>query len=80
MAVLTHTSRLISPTLHATDAVPPTTTAPDWRLIRVATGSATVASITAAGILEPPVTSMHLSPGAASPLVLAGSSREERRP
>ncbi|MDL9978806.1 GntP family permease [Microbacterium sp. ASV49] len=40
-------------------------------LIRVATGSATVATITAAGILEPLVSEMHLSSGAASLLVLA---------
>ena len=40
-------------------------------LIRVATGSATVATITAAGILEPLITSMHMSTGAASLLVLA---------
>ena len=40
-------------------------------LIRVATGSATVATITAAGILQPLVADLHLSTGATSLLVLA---------
>ncbi|TYL54630.1 gluconate transporter [Agromyces mariniharenae] len=40
-------------------------------LIRVATGSATVATITAAGILQPLVADLDMSTGAASLLVLA---------